>query len=336
MINITTFVSIETILMKSLKITAIIVFSLFLSACNSSDENLWDTKISTPEEVVKIIDLSETYFDKNVTDEQFKRQYPWFQGSVSDSLFSARRTDANALQIYNDIKKSTQNISLEKEIADVFRRIKMYFPQYESPKVYTYSSDGQMYLDPIIYNPEEKVLFIDLSCFLGENHAAYTDIENYLKKSMTPAHIIPKMAEAVARTMVPFHREEQKFVELMIYEGKVKVLQEAFCPTLPAHLRMYLTESQYQWTKENEANIWNYFIEKDVLFSEDQKLAERFISQAPFSKFYSEIDKEASPQVGVFVGKSICDQYLHKNAKDLPHFLSKKTQEIFNDSQYRP
>lgn len=307
-----------------------------LFSCDSSDKNIWDTEILTPQESVKITDLSEAYFDKNISDDAFKKQYPWLQGSVSDSLFSARRTDPKALKVYDDIKTTIPKASLQQEIASIFRRIKMHFPQYESPKVFTYSSDAHMYLDPIIYDPDEKALFIDLSCFLGEDYPLYHGIENYIRKQMNPQNLIPKIAESIARTMVPFHRNEQKLLELMIYEGKIKVAQEAFCPEIPAHLRMNLTQQQYSWTKENEPHIWNYFIEKDLLFSEDQKLVERFIAMAPFSKFYSEIDKESSPQVGVFIGKSICDKYLAQNEKNLASFLSQETQKIYNQSGYNP
>jgi hypothetical protein len=38
--------------------------------------------------------------------------------------------------------------------------------------------------------------------------------------------------------------------------------------------------------------MWRYFIEKELLYSVDQKLIPRFINMAPFSKFYLEIDNE--------------------------------------------
>lgn len=324
--------------MKFLKIWGCFMsIGLFLFSCSKSSDTPWGTQITTPQETVNLIDISKDFYDSSISNEAFSAKYPWFQGSVHDSIFWQRRKDENDIKVYRDTREILKKINLSQELSDIFRRIKMYFPEYQSPKVYIYSSGTKMYLDPIIYDPESSFLFIDLSCFLGEKHASYEGIENYLKKSMTPDFLLSKTAEAIAKTMVPFDRNEQKFLELMLYEGKVKILQEALIPHTSEEIRLNLTQEQYKWTAENEANIWNYFIENNILYDESPKLTERFLAPAPFSKFYTEIDKEASPQVGIFIGKKICDSYFkkHENEK-LSVFLSKNAHGIFKEAGYKP
>jgi hypothetical protein len=78
---------------------------------------------------------------------------------------------------------------------------------------------------------------------------------------------------------------------------------------------MNYTQKQYEWATGNEANIWNYFVESNLIFGDDPRLGERFISPGPFSKFYTEIDNESSPQIGIFTGWQICKAYLKENQK---------------------
>ena len=100
---------------------------------------------------------------------------------------------------------------------------------------------------------------------------------------------------------------------------------------------MNYSETQQGWAEANEANIWNYFVENNMVFSDDPKLYERFLSVAPFSKFYTEIDQKSSPRVGSFIGWRICKAfYAQKPETKLSDFLRMNATEIFNQSNYKP
>ena len=74
-----------------------------------------------------------------------------------------------------------------------------------------------------------------------------------------------------------------------------------------------------------------------MVFSDDPKLYERFLSVAPFSKFYTEIDQKSSPRVGSFIGWRICKAfYSQKPETKLSDFLRMNATEIFNQSNYKP
>lgn len=78
-------------------------------------------------------------------------------------------------------------------------------------------------------------------------------------------------------------------------------------------------------------------MESNLIFSDDPRLVERFISPGPFSKFYTEIDNESSPQIGIFTGWQICKSYLKQNPETkLLDFLKMDAQTIFNKSGYKP
>ena len=154
---------------------------------------------------------------------------------------------------------------------------------------------------------------------------------------MNPDNLVPKISAFFAARLVPAQMEQQKFLDQMVYQGKIQILQDAFLPNVPDYLKMNYTKAQYDWAVANEANIWNYFVENDLLFSDDSNLNERFLNKGPFSKFYTEIDQKSSPRVGAFIGWQICRKYLAEHPEvTLQQFLQKSATEIFNNTNYKP
>jgi hypothetical protein len=125
------------------------------------------------------------------------------------------------------------------------------------------------------------MVFIDISAFMGEGNSHYIGYENYLQTSMNPDNIVPKVAMVLAQNVVPANREHQKFIDQIIYQGKIMTLQDAFIPNIANNLKINYTPKQYDWAVANEVNVWNYFVESNIIFGEDHRLEERFILPAP-------------------------------------------------------
>ena len=86
----------------------------------------------------------------------------------------------------------------------------------------------------------------------------------------------------------------------------------------------------------HEEQIWMYFIEKNLLFDTNSKLSQRFIDNAPFSKFYTAEDKATPGRIGVWLGWQIVTSYMQHNDVSLQELLKKDSEEIFNKSKYKP
>lgn len=318
--------------------TALLFFSVLwiTISCEKKAANRWDVEMKEPAPAIQLNDISAEYFNPKIALNDFKAKYPWFQGRVPDSVFVRERTDDLQRSIYQEALTKNPKAKISQGLSGLFQHIRYYFPDFSVPKVYIFSSGTKMYLEPVMYVPKENLLFIDISGFMGNKNKFYDGIENYLQLQMNPENLLPQAAEAIARSMIPPPSGTPDFLEKMVQMGKLKTTQQAFLPkTSPATI-LNLTPAQMKWNQENEGNIYNYFVENDLLFQTDLKLDERFLTKAPFSKFYTEIDKEASPQVGVFIGKQIVDSYLNKTNPTLPELLATPNKEIFNQSQYKP
>lgn len=320
---------------RTIALSSILVLGLY--SCKKEADNVWKVELKEPAEKVEMTDISSQFYDQNIPLEKFKSEFPWFQGTVSDEDFGKRRADAEEIKIYREAVAKIDQKKLQKELQDLFSHIRHYFPKFKSPKVYLFSSALQMIQDPVFYDEKGNLLFIDITGFMGDKNPNYKGLELYFQKSMNPNNIVPKVSRMFAENIVPFSTDHQKFIDLLIYNGKVMILQDAFLPDTPDYLKMNYTKQQYEWAVSNEGNIWNYFVENNLLFGDDHRLEERFISPGPFSKFYTDIDNESSPQIGIYTGWQICKKYLKEKPEvKLTDFLKMDATEIFNQSGYKP
>lgn len=324
--------------MKFFRISVLLSALFFIfQSCKKERAEIWNVEVKVPEKQVEIIDISKEFFDPNVPTDQFKAKYPWFQGTVKDEHFELRRTNPEEIKVYKEAVSKIDQAKLQKELSQLFARITHYFPKFTQPKVYLFSSSTQLYQEPIIFDPQQGLLFIDISSFMGSKNPVYKGIEEYIKKAMNPENLVPRVSEAIAFTIVPFDRIEQKFLNLITYNGKVMTLQDAFLPDTPDHLKMSLTQEQYAWSVAHETEIWNYFIENDLVYSPDPRLVQRFIAPGPFSKFYTDADNESAPQVGVFTGWQIARKYYEEFPDTkLEDFMNMSAPDIFTKSGYKP
>lgn len=318
----------------------ILVFSvLFLTliSCKKNTENHWKVNIDSPEQPVKVTDISKELYDPAVNLEDFKAKYSRFQGTVPDDEFEIRRKDSTEIKIYREAVSKIDINKLNSDLTSLFAHIKHYFPNFVAPQTFLYSSAFQRAMDPIFLQPDKNFLFIDISGFMGENNQYYKGLDLYIQRSMNPVNIVPRVSEMFAAQFVPFSGDHQKFIDHLVYNGKLMTLQDAFLPDYPDYLKINYTNDQYEWALANETNIWNYFVENDLIFSDDGQLVERFIKPGPFSKFYTEIDNQSSPKAGVFTGWRIARKfYQQKPETKLQDFLQMNAQEIFNQSNYKP
>lgn len=313
-------------------ILLLIIFSL-VQSCNSEEKNIWDKEIKNEVQKVEILDISAKLYDKNINVKQFREEFPFFEG---DDAFLLQEKPQKEIEIYREAISKMNKVQLEKDLSELFSRIKDYFPKFIVPKVVLYSSGLQYEIEPITYEEKNNLLYIDIVAFMGENNKNYDGIDKYMQKSMNQENILPKISKVFAEYIVAMDRNKNKFIDRLIYEGKLMILQDAFIPKVQEYLKMNYTKEQYEWAITYEKDIWNYFIENNLLFSEDEQLYERFITVAPFSKFYTEIDRESSPQIGIFTGWQLCRSYFKNNPNiNLLDFIKKDTEVIFNGSLYK-
>jgi hypothetical protein len=139
------------------------------------------------------------------------------------------------------------------------------------------------YNNKVIY-ADSLLLFLEM--YLGKEHKFYQF--RYIKQNFEQRQIMPDVVSGFKYKTV--NSITRGAYSNMIYAGKELYLKDLCCQTI-VMLKNGYTSEQIK-CDENESYMWRYFIEKELLYSVDQKLIPRFINMAPFSKFYLEIDNE--------------------------------------------
>ena len=130
--------------------------------------------------------------------------------------------------------------------------------------------------------------------------------------------------------------QNRSFLSQMIYYGKRLYLKDKLIPFDTDAQKIGYEPEQLAWVEANEEQIWRYFIERELLYSTDQKLGQRFLDPAPFSKFGLELDNESPGGVGRYVGWQIVKSFMGRNDVSLQQLLSLPADEIFKKSNYKP
>lgn len=322
-----------------LRLFVLFIVLIGITSCSKEDKR-FDVEVTPNKEKVRIFNLASDYYNSTLTFEEIKKKYPFYVGNDPIDKIEAERKDTLGINLFKAAERALKKIDLQNELATLFARVQHYFPKFKYPDVYLYSSYLKDYQDPVAYYPEENKIFISIDCFLGDGHKYYRmfRIERYFQKTMSPEYLIPRVSKAIALHVVPFNHSSKTFLNYLIFEGKLMLMQDAFLFGYPDYLKIEFTPEQLEWCIDNEYFIWNAFVEDEILFSTEGKLVQRFLAPAPFSTFYREIDKESPGRVGCWVGWQIVKKYAEKH-KDMPItkiILNPDFNKIFKESNYKP
>ncbi|WP_372472478.1 gliding motility lipoprotein GldB [Capnocytophaga sp. ARDL2] len=271
--------------------------------------------------------------NKNILD--LRKKYPFLLSpQVSDDEWIAKQNDTLFQQLYQEVQTQFSDISTTKnQVNEVLKRIHYYFPNHQPKKVISLISEVNVE-NRTIYT--DSLVLLSLDTYLGKNHKFYVDFDTYTLQEFEKERIPVDLALEFASQVVPY-TDDRTFLGQMIYFGKLMAVAEKLTPFASEELQINYTKEQLQWAKENEENIWKFFVESKFLYNTDPKLFLRFIQKAPFSKFYLEFDQESPGSIGVFIGWQIVKSYINNN-KDvsLQNLLIKDTKELFDNAKYKP
>lgn len=316
-----------------------IVLGLMIFSCKK--ENRWEKEELKQETVkLKFTDLSQQFFDLNNPLASLQMKYPFFfDNSTPNDVWEAQRTDSLELAVYNSTQKTFADQKYKNELERLFAYYKSYFPKELTPEVFTYSSGLLNLQEPVLFGRKEGMLFIALDGFLGADSKWYKEarVYPYQSKNMNPENLVPTVVQAIGREIVPFDPRQQTFIDLMVTEGKKMMLADALIPNSTDELKMGYTKEELAWAVANEGQIWNYFVEQNLIFNSDQSNRERFLNPGPYSKFQNEIETQSPGRIGVWMGWQICRKYMNENQDvSLEKFIQTDPQLIFKESNYKP
>lgn len=309
------------------------ILGFILMGCSTKEKDTPD--LSTVDVQTEVRRFDQAFYNSSAEGlSVLKMKYPYlFPEQYADSAWINKMNDKEELELFAETEKLYQDFKgQEEEISYLFKHIKYYYPGFKAPKVITVLTNVDQDNKVIL---ADSLLFISLDLYLGKDHPFYADFPNYIKRKNTKDHMIVDVADAFALKLVP-PSGDRSFAARMIQEGKRLFLLEQLLEGKPETEILGYEKEQILWAQENEAEIWKFFIENDLLFSNDQALSERFIDEAPFSKFYLANDQDSPGGIGGWVGLQMVKNFMEIENVGLVEMLQTPNEEIFKKSKYKP
>ncbi|MDN3493828.1 gliding motility lipoprotein GldB [Winogradskyella bathintestinalis] len=316
-----------------IKFNIIILFILVLLSCDD------DSKIE--KEIAKIeTDFTVERFDKAFFEAlpenllELKSAYPFFFSKhIPDSIVINRMEDSLQNKLLNEVQQTFPDFKTSKEeLEGLFKHLKYYDKTFKAPRVITLTNDVA-YRDKIIVN--DSLVLIALDNYLGAKHEFYQNIPMFIAANLNKNQIVSDVANGYAKKFI-FQTHRKTLLDEMIYFGKLLYFKDIMIPFKTDAEKIGYSDVQIKWAEANESQIWSYFIEKELLYSTDPKLPNRFIADAPFSKFYLELDNQSPGRLGQYMGWQIVRSYAEKTNEDLLTIMQTEPQDIFNKAKFKP
>jgi len=310
----------------------LLVLCFFLFSCDNKSKV--EKAVEQIPIEIKVDRFDKAFFEATPKDlPSLKAEYPFFfpEGN-DDALWLEKMQNPLWRELYKEVQIEYPDFKQQtNEIEILFKHLKYYFPETVVPKVYTII--GEMdYNSKAIYVDDKLIIALEL--YLGKDHKFY-EFPEYLRQNFEEREMMPDVVTSYSFKKIPPPSDKTLLSE-MIYYGKQLYLKDMVLQNYTDAEKIGYLPEQVIWCQENESYMWRYFIDKQLLYSSDTKLQNRFINLAPFSKFYLEIDNESPGRVGTWIGWQIVRSFMLNNEVGLQQMLKMDEKELFDKSKYKP
>lgn len=317
--------------------------------------------VSNINATVKLLRFEQDFFSMdtlhlNESLNQLSQKYPVFLGDFMGNILGLPQTDSSMMAVksfiatYQPIYQTTQKefanfIPYKKEIEQGLRFTKYYFPNYKLPKnIITFigpmdaifSGSTASYGDAMTLEGPA----IGLQLHLGKNHDAYqTGMENgityaYQVRRFEPATIPVNVMKNVVDDLFPYNATSRPLIEQMIEKGKRLYVLDRLMPNTEDSLKIGYSQNQLTICNEHEADIWNFFVKNNLVFSIEPSVNKEYIEDGPKTQVLGE---GVPGYLGLYVGWQIVKSWMAKNdTTTLEQLMQKDAKGLFNEARYKP
>lgn len=241
--------------------------------------------------------------------------------------------------VFKDFSKQTA------EIKKGLQFVKYYFPGYKIP------STVITFIGPINANFQTSfgtqgdiltgyALGIGLQLHLGKNFSFYQSEQGqqlypkYIVENFDPQHIPVNCMKNIVDDLYPDRSIGKALVDQMVEKGKRMFLLTKFLPETPEYLCLNYTKKQLKEVNENEAVIWDFFLNNDMLNNAEQNITKNYIGESPKTQEFGE---GAPGNLGTYCGLQIVKKFMEKYPDTkMDELLRMDPRKIYNQSRYKP
>ena len=342
------------------KLLFILLISALLFACKNDDT----PDVSNIKVNLKVLRFEKDFFaldTNNILNElqRLRIKYPTFINDFTNQILgfdyktppdSLTKYISLFIRDYRFVKDSADKLFVDiepqvKEIKKGLQFVKYYFPEYKVPKIVI------TFIGPINANFETSFgtqgdiltpegLGIGLQLHLGKNFSFYQSPQGqeqypaYLSNNFDPEHIPVNSMRNIIDDLYPDRSTGKALIEQMIEKGKRLYLLTKFLPYTSEYLCIGYTEKQLKESYTNEAVIWDFFLNNELLNNAEQDVVKNYIGESPKTQ---EFGNDSPGNLGSFTGLQIVKKFMERFPETkLRDLMNTEAREILSKSKYKP
>lgn len=304
---------------------------------------LWSCGDNTDSKVNDDLDISR--FDKTLMSVKSKAELsdfltknPWYARDLyrafpDDTAFVSHLyyivSHPGTQEFYKEVDSTFGDLSgLKKEFAGAFDKIRETYPTFKNPRIYTTFTglENDMFVS-------DSVIIISLEAFIGPKASYRPDQPAYLLRRFEAPYIVPAVLRLLSDQFIK-SSGQTTMLDDMVYFGKSYEFTKNMLPEVADSLIIGIPDSSLTSAWYAQDIIWAYFIDKKLLFEQNQRVKEKYLGERPV---VSEIGPACPGRIGQWLGWRIIDQFRTENPDlSLKEILEMPdAQEILRKSKYR-
>jgi hypothetical protein len=239
--------------------------------------------------------------------------------------------------IYDSVQQRFTTFKEGDEIKRGLQFIKYYFPKYNPPaNIITFVGPLEGYGNVLTGSG----IAVGLQLYLGKDFSIYhTEYINnvypeYRSRRFEAAYVAANSIRNVIDDMFPYNATGKPLIDQMIEQGKRLYLLDQFLPETADSVKTGYTQQQLDACYKNEAFIWSFFLQNNLLYQNDPFQIRDYVNDGPKTPALS----EASPgNIGQFVGWQIVKTWIDKNKEaTLETMMRTPARQLFEEAKYKP
>ena len=251
-------------------------------------------------------------------------------GNVNDSSFVASfleyKRDTFIQKLENELAIKFKNTSAHQtEITTGFKYLKTHLPAVKMPKSIGFMNS--LFASNAFSTQEE--IGIGMERYLGANSPSVQRLPSepfysWVKEGMEVKYL---ERDAMASWIMTHIVEDVdgNLAEKMIRWGKILYLTEAAYPNKEKQIILRYSEEDYKWAIDNEASLWKYLIDEQLLFKLDEKISQNMLSDGPFTPGLPE---KGPDRLGQYLGWRMVRNFMESTETSFEDLLKMPYNEI--------
>ena len=235
--------------------------------------------------------------------------------------------------VYPDTK------AIEADLNKAQKYLKYHFAEYNMPNFYAYITEFG-YQTIIFSDGDTDGIGIGLDMYLGSDfNYKQVDPKNpvfsdYLTQTYNKNYIVRNATEIIVSDLMG-QQKGKRMLDQMLYNGKRLYITEQILPWVADSIIMEYTTEDMIWVEDNELQIWDFFLENNLIYETNHLQINKFLNPSPNSPG---MPPDAPGRTATYIGWQIVRSYMQRHPEtSLQELISlSQSQKLLELSRYKP